>query len=170
MPLARRHIMIFKGKSRFGVKMIIRNDKDREEVIGKINDIDLKKPWKVDCSPFKPKRSVAMNSLLYAWYSAIAKHTGEGVAYTRGYLKFEYGVPILLARGEAEFDDLINSIVDKMQYEQIVALFGTETIAISSVMKVPEMADYLQHIEHYCQERHIPLLRGDEYDFAFGIK
>ena len=146
--------------------MIIRDDKSRQACIDKINSLKLNEPWEIKADKFKPKRSVAMNSLLYAWYSEIAKTTGEGVEHTRGYLKWEFGVPILLARGEVEFDNLINAIVDKMQYEQIVDLFGTDRIAISSAMKVPEFLDYLTAIEQYCFKRQIPLARNDDYDYA----
>ena len=148
--------------------MIIKTNTDRDNFITKALAVKLDKPWKMTAEPYKPKRSVAMNSLLYAWYAAIAEHTGEGIKQTRGYLKWEYGVPILLARGEPEFDNLIGAIIDKMQYEQIISLFGTDKIAVSSAMKVPEMLDYLTHIEHYCADKHIPLLRGDEYDYAMG--
>ena len=146
--------------------MIIRNDNDRKAFIAKVNAVDLNKPWKMTAEVFKPKRSVAMNSLLYAWLSEIAKTTGEGVEHTRGYLKWEFGVPILLARGEVEFDNLINAIVDKMQYEQIIDLFGTDRIAISSAMKVPEFLDYLTAIQEYCYKRQIPLARNSDYDYA----
>ena len=147
--------------------MIISDDKSRQACIDKINSLKLNSPWEIKAQAFKPKRSVAMNSLLYSWISEIAKTTGEGVEHTRGYLKFEFGVPILLARGEVEFDNLINAIVDKMQYEQIIDLFGTDRIAISSAMKVPEFLDYLTNIEEYCYKRQIPLARNSDYDYAF---
>ena len=146
--------------------MIIRDDKSRQACIDKINSLKLSEPWEIKAQPFKPKRSTAMNSLLYAWISEIAKNTGEGVEHIRGYLKFEFGVPILLARGEVEFDNLINSIVDNMQYEQTIDLFGTDRIAISSVMKVPEFLDYLTNIQEYCYKRHIPLARNSDYNYA----
>ena len=150
--------------------MIIRNEKDRETCIAKINHLTLDEPWEVKADKFKPKRSTAMNSLLYAWYTQIAKTTGEGIEHTRGYLKWEFGAPILLARGEVEFDNLINAIVDKMQYEQIIDLFGTDRIAISSVMKVPEFLDYLTAIEQYCYKRQIPLARNEDYDYVMTGK
>jgi len=148
--------------------VILRNDKDRAECIDKINHLKLDEPWEVKADKFTPKRSTAMNSLLYAWYTAIEKQTGEGIAYTRGWFKWTYGVPILLARGEPEFDNLINAIVNSMQYEQIIELFGTEKIVVSSIMKVPEMLDYLTAIEHFCFDKHIPLARHDDYDYAMG--
>ena len=138
--------------------MIIRNDQQKAVVVAKIVMLDVSKVWEIKCAEFKPKRSTAMNSLLYAWYAAMAKHTGEGVKYTRGYLKWEYGVPVLLARGEPEFDLLINCIKKTMQYDEIINLFGTNKIAVSSEMKVPEMLDYLQHVEHHCQAERIPLV------------
>ena len=147
-------------------EMIIRNDKDRETCIAKINHLTLDDVWEIKADKFKPKRSVAMNALLYAWYSNIAKTTGDGVEHTRGYLKWEFGVPILLARGEVEFDNLINSIVNSMQYEEIINLFGTDRIAISSAMKVPEFLDYLTAIEQYCFKRQIPLARNEDYSYA----
>ncbi len=148
--------------------MIIRTDSDRSKCIDKINAIPLVKkdgkevPWSIDCSPWKPKRSVAMNSLYYAWLAEIAKYKKWGIAYTRGYIKWEFGVPILLARGEPEFDALIDSIVNNIQYEGIIKLFGTESIQISSAMKVPEMLDYLTNIEQFCFSEHIPLSMDDD--------
>ena len=150
--------------------MIIRTQQDKQDCIDKINRLTLDEPWEVKADIYKPKRSTAMNSLLYAWYSEIAKTTGEGIEHTRGYLKWEYGVPILLARGEVEFDTLINTIVNSMQYEKIIDLFGTDTIAISSAMKVSEMLDYLTHIEQYAFKRQIPLARTEDYDYAFTGK
>ncbi len=151
--------------------MKIYNDATRSECVDKINQLKLDEPWCVDAYPYKPKRSVAMNALYYAWLSEIAKYTGDGLTYTRGYIKWEFGVPILLARGETEFDNLINSIVNNMQYEQILELFGTESIQISSAMKVPEFLDYLKEIEQYCFNQHIPLAREDDrYNEAMGIK
>ena len=147
--------------------MIIANSHDRDLFISKVLEIDLtKNKWEIKAEPYKPKRSVAMNSLLYAWLGEIAKATGEGVEHTRGYLKWEFGVPILLARGEVEFDNLINTIVNSMQYEEIINLFGTSTIAISSAMKVPEFLDYLTAIEQYCFKRQIPLAQDKDYNYA----
>ncbi len=151
--------------------MIIRTESDRKECIEKISRINLDKPWRVDADLFKPSRSIAMNALYYAWLSEISKYTGDGIAYTRGFIKWEYGVPILLARGEPEFNNLIDSIVNNMQYEQIIELFGTESIQVSSAMKVPEFLDYLKNIEEYCFSQHIPLAReSDYYNEAMGIK
>lgn len=151
--------------------MLVHNNKERDTVITKILAIDLvKQPWDISAEPHKKTRSIAQNALLYSWYAAIAKHTGEGIAYTRGRYKWEAGVPILLARGEPEFDTLINAIVDKMTYEQIIELFGTDKISITSVMKVTEFTDYLTFIEQDCATRQIPLLKGDEYDLAMGVK
>jgi len=146
--------------------MIIRTSQDREAFIVKLDKLKLDKPWQVTAEVYKPKRSVAMNSLLYAWYASIAKYRGVSQSEQRGEFKWEFGVPILLARGEEEFDNLINSIVNSLQYEQIVKLFGTDAIQVTSVFKVPEMLEYLTAIEHYCYEGQIPLLKGDEYNYA----
>ena len=150
--------------------MIVHNDTDRATVISKINAIKLTKPWKIDAEPYTADRSTAQNALLNAWYRDIAKHTGEGFAYTRGFMKFTYGVPILLARGEPEFHLLIEAMQEKMTYEQIINLMSGKSVSISSAMNKTEFTDYLTMIEQHCADRQIPLLRGDEYDLAMGIK
>ncbi len=147
--------------------MIIRTDSDRSKCIDKINAIPLVKdgkevPWSIDWEIWKPKRSTAMNALYYAWIAEITRYKKWGINYTRGYLKWSYGVPILLARGEPEFHALIDSINNNMQYEEIIKLFGTRSIQISSAMKVPEFLDYLTNIEQFCFSEHIPLSMDDD--------
>ena len=151
--------------------MLVRNETDRAEVISKIEGIDLEKqPWDIKAEPHSKSRSTAQNGLLNAWYRDIAKYTGDGFAYTRGFFKWEEGVPILLSRGETSFDNLINAMVGSMTYEQIVELMGTDKIQISSVMKVGEFTDYLTAIEQHCWNQHIPLAQTDDYDISMGIK
>lgn len=153
--------------------MRVANDTDRNNFITRALAVDLSKPREMSVKLWqapKKDRSAAQNSLLYAWYHQIAKYTHEGYLYTRGRYKWEGGVPILAIRGEAEFDLLIDAIVNCMQYEQIIDLFGTDKIAISSVMKKGEFTDYLRFIEEDCATRQIPLMRGDEYDLALGLK
>ena len=150
--------------------MIIKTDNDRQVFISKVNDVKLDKPWLMTAEPYKADRTAAQNALLNKWYQLIAKHTGDGFAYTRGYCKWTFGVPILLARGEPEFNALIDAIVNSMQYEQIIDLMGTEKISVSSDMNKTEFTEYLTMIEQDCANRQIPLLQGDEYNLAMGIK
>ena len=145
--------------------MIIKSDKDRQTFIAKALAVDLEKqPWEFIAHPYKRDRNAEQNALINKSYSIISKHQGWTFRHTRGYYKLEYGVPIILERGEPEFIALINAINDKMTYEQKIDLFGGDSIAITSIMNIKEASEYITRMEHDCFEKGIPCRERSDYD------
>jgi len=120
---------------------IIFNEADKEAFIAKIKAAVITKPVQVETSLYKPKRSLAINKLMWLWNGEIQKHLKEsqGQIYSTEDIH-EYFVDLLLPR-------------------KMVNINGREKAirAHTSKMTNKEMCDYLEILEMYCSE-HLGLI------------
>ncbi len=151
--------------------MLITTEKDREKFFEQAKQVDLsKKPWVFSAEPYKKDRNNAQNRLLYKWLAEIAKQSGNGFAYERGYYKLNVGCPILCESSE-RFNELYMALVEVKTYEEMIDLMSDEQINVSSIMKIDQFSEYLSRIEKSASERGFRLSHPDDmYYEAMGIK
>lgn len=148
--------------------MLIKTESDRQEFIKKAQKVDISKPWIFSAEPYKPKRSVNQNSLLYKWLAEIGKQSGNGAEYERNFCKFTYGCMILVA-DSSEFAAFYSNLVDNLDYEQ--AIESMAFISLTSLFNVKQFTQYLNHIETYAAKQGYHLTKPDDlYNSAMGIK
>lgn len=58
---------------------IIKDEIQRQQVIGLIERLDLSKPWSVEVKRKTKSRSLSQNALMHKWFGIIAAETGHGV-------------------------------------------------------------------------------------------
>ena len=150
--------------------MIVRTDKDRNEFIIKALSVDLtKKPWEFNAEPYKPNRSAAQRRLTYMWYAEIGKHTGNGKDYERNFCKWTYGCPILIANDNPKrnFTPFYEKLINTYTYEERIEAMAF--VEVTSLFKVGENVEYLNHIDMYAQELGCKLTQPVSiYDEAMG--
>lgn len=132
---------------------IISNTSDKEDFIERIKKADITKPILVETSLYKPKRSLAINSLMWLWNGEIQKHIRD----TQGQV---YSA-----------DDIHEYMVLLLMTKRVVEINGREkTIrAATSKMTNKEMVDYLELLEQYCAEHlNLILTHPEEYREAMN--
>jgi hypothetical protein len=154
-------------------KLIIRTEDQRIALMDTIESLEL--PFQSDVGKVRMTRSIAQNSLYWAWMQDMAnttvnEYSGHTVDEWHKMMKKEFLLPIY----ERVFDDIkelmaklrdawragakseINYMVDKMCSK---SEDGTEWISTTRA-EVEHFSEYLNEIEHYCHQRGI-LLRTD---------
>ena len=58
--------------------MIIRNESDKDRAMRYINTLNMDKPWRMECKPYKKNRSLSQNKLYFMWMKVI----GDSIGYT----------------------------------------------------------------------------------------
>ena len=127
---------------------VISNASDKADFIERIKKADIAKPILVETSLYKPKRSLAINSLMWIWNGEIQKHIRD----TQGQV---YSA-----------DDIHEYMVLLLMPKRVVEINGREkTIrAATSKMTNKEMVGYLELLEQYCAEHlNLILTHPDEY-------
>lgn len=57
--------------------IIIMNEVLRSRVIGLIRALNLDKPWLVTLAPYRKRRSLSQNSLMWCWLDQVADHVSQ---------------------------------------------------------------------------------------------
>ena len=118
---------------------IIRDEPMRAGVCRMIAGLDLSKPWAVTVEPYKERRSLNQNSLLWKWNGLIAQETGNDVDLVHDTLKKKFLAPEeitlfgekTLYRSTARLDTRAMS-----NYLEQVYAFATSELGI--LLPVPE--------------------------------
>ena len=120
---------------------IIHNEADKMSFISILQKAKIEKAILVETSVYKPKRSLAINRLLWLWNGEIQKHIRE----TQGHV---YSV-----------DDIHEYFVTLLLPNDVIEINGKEkTIrAHTSKMNNKEMCLYLELLDMYCAE-HLNLI------------
>lgn len=98
------------------------------------------------------KRSNPQNKTIHMWYGEIASQLGDTTSIeVRAECKLIFGVPIL-----RRDDDVFRADYDRdfrpFQYETKLRLFRLLDPAITSLMKVPQLREYMDEMQrHYAQ-------------------
>ena len=75
----------------------------RQELYNKVDVMLAKNPsqgYFVNITKKKKIRSIPANNIYYAWLPAISDHTGNTLIEIRNIIKYEFGLPIILADKE----------------------------------------------------------------------
>ncbi len=135
---------------------VITNEAEKLAFIEKIKNAIITAPIQVETSKYKPKRSLAINKLLWVWNGEIQKHIRE----TQGQI---YST-----------EDIHGYFVSLLMPSKDIEINGKERVirAQTSQMDNKTMCGYLELLEMYCSE-HLNLLLPhpeDAYNEAMGRK
>lgn len=131
---------------------IIQNEQDKQRFIDKMQAATITKPILIETSNYKPKRSKAINSLMWLWNSEIQVHIRE----TRGQIYstldiHEFFISLLLP----------NSVIEINGKQKTIR-------AHTRKFNNKQMVGYLELLEMYCAEHlNLILTHPNEYKEAF---
>lgn len=135
---------------------VINNEQDKQNFIKKMENAIITKPILVETSEYKPKRSLAINKLLWLWNGRIKQHIQD----TQGQI---YSV-----------DDVHEYFVGFLLPKTAIEINGKERVirAHTSKFNNKDMCNYLELLDMYCSE-HLGLVLPhpeDLYNEAIGRK
>lgn len=103
-----------------------------------------KRPFTVDIEDGR-NRSVEQNRLSQKWYGEIADQTGEDREDVRARCKLEIGVPIL-RRDNEKFRATYDKVVRPLDYADKITFIRDTDMAVTRLMKVAEMSEYMDTV------------------------
>lgn len=90
-------------------------------------------------------RSISQNSLIYAWYSQIARELRDyDELGWRCYCKLHHGVGILRAEDD-EFRETYDSVIKPLSYEQ--KIIAMRCWPVSSIMTKEQLSKYAESVQ-----------------------
>lgn len=60
----------------------IRDEQSRQFALDSIGRLNVAKPWTVTLAPFRKKRSLSQNALMWKWLDEVAGHISETTGYS----------------------------------------------------------------------------------------
>lgn len=90
-------------------------------------------------------RSREQNALSHKWYAEISDQSGEHREEARARCKLECGVAIL-RRANPDFRRVYNFALLHLSYEQKIEYIRYSQMAVTSLMNVGQMSDYLESV------------------------
>ena len=138
----------------------------RQLAFDKVNEVLAKNPsqgWFLTLTKKPKKRSIPANNIYYAWFPAISDHTGNTLIEIRNIIKYEFGLPIVLADkdiGEALHKSLNRNGFFDLSYREIVGYHDDngkwvhgemEWLQISSLMNTKQHNQMRDNILHHYQ-------------------
>ena len=107
--------------------VIIRDEVLRSRVIDLIRALNLDKPWRIILEPYRKRRSLSQNSLMWCWLNEVAEHVSQHTGM--------------------DADDIHSFFKQKFLPAKIIEV-GEETIEIRSTKNLTtlEMTDYMDKI------------------------
>lgn len=132
-------------------KYHIRNAQDLANAIMSLAHLDISIPKIIAITDYEHDRSKAQNAISHKWYAIVAKEIGEDTPMgVRCYCKLHFGVPILRA-ADADFREAYDKTLKTLTYEQ--KLIVMQWFPVTSLMKVEQMSQYLNHVQHHYADR-----------------
>ena len=120
-------------------KIYLREERNREHAIGRIQALNLETVWEVSIKPYRRNRSLEQNSLMWKWYGIIAADTG----YTN--------------------DEIHEELMRKHLTPTCVNTpSGPVEVYSTKKLKVREMTEYLEGIERTATGMGIALPRPED--------
>jgi len=139
----------------------IKTEPDRAKELTRMAKRKL--PFESIIRALKNDRSAQLNAMLYSWYHAAARATGEDTpAGIRGFCKLHFGVPIMRAQDPQFNLDYTNAVIG-LPYESKIKLMSVDGwFPVSSLMKTGPFIEYLKDIQSHYAEQGVQLLFPDE--------
>ena len=113
-------------------------------------------------------RTLSQNALVHKWYGEIAKQTGDRTAaQVKGQCHLEYGVPIKMR--DPSWAWVWAQISKRLDYEQQCKVFEKGILAMTRVMTVKELTEYMDAVSQAYRAQGIRLTDPEEmkYQDAF---
>ena len=113
------------------IPLTIRDERDRERVLGLIGALNIAKPWTVTVAPYRKARTLSQNALMWKWINEVADHVREHTGM--------------------DSDDVHEFFKAKFLPARVVELSG-EAIEYRTTTKLTttEMHDYMERIYAFC--------------------
>lgn len=122
---------------------IIRDETMRQRVSDLVDALDVSKPWSVTIEPFKKKRSLSQNSLMWKWLNEVAAHvqreTGQDADDVHEFFKRKFLTPqVVEIGGETimKYSTKNLTVADMTEYMNRVYAFVTSELGI--LLPIPE--------------------------------
>jgi hypothetical protein len=104
-------------------------------------------------------RTKEQNRLQFLWAREAAEQRGDRTTEEqRNEWKLRYGVPIMRA-DSPQFREVYDRLIKPLSYEEKIG--AMELIAVTSLMRVRQMVQYLDAIERECAEEGVKLTDPD---------
>lgn len=101
--------------------------------------------WQVTIEPYKKKRSLALNNLMWQWLTELSDETGYTKDELHEFFKGELLTPVVVTVGER----------------------ARETSGSTAKLSTPDMIEYMEHIQRMAAEHiGVQLLWPEEYRAA----
>lgn len=72
------------------MKLVVRNDRDRQRFISFISQVDLSKAFTAIFEPLKKKRTLRQNKLIHYWFQILEDETGTSAEAWKEHYKKKY--------------------------------------------------------------------------------
>ncbi len=124
--------------------IILRGDGQRQEAISQIAALDLSRPWEVTIAPYRRRRTLSQNALMWTWIhrvaAAVSDHTGMDADDVHEFFKHKFLTPKIIE-------------------------IGGETVERYSTRdkSTAEMSAYMERIYAFCAGLGVVLPTPDEY-------
>lgn len=66
-----------------GPTIIVRDENLRQRAIALLTGLDLSKPWQVTIEPYRKRRSLSQNALMWAWVDEVTEYVREHTGHER---------------------------------------------------------------------------------------
>jgi len=145
---------------------------DLVSAFGECKQVDFPGTYTLTFEKGKEKRRSLLNRLYYHWLGELSAQTEYGKEYWRGHCKWDIACPIL-ARDDRWFNENIyEPFMENYSYEQVIAIMGTEAIAVTRLMNNKQMSEYLTDLRNkYESEEFVLTDSSDEMMNAlYGAK
>lgn len=111
--------------------IVVQDEHMRKRVLDLIAALDLSRKWQVTVEPYRKKRSLSQNSLMWAWINEVAGHVREHTGM--------------------EADDVHEFFKQKFLPARVIELAG-ETVEHRTTTKLTtaEMSEYMDAIYRFC--------------------
>ncbi len=141
----------------------VSTNREFEEIKNKLLSKNPKKKFYVNISEKPKKRSVPANNIYYAWLPAISDQTGNTLIEIRNIIKYEFGLPIVLAdkdMGPALLERLNKHGFFEIPYHEIIGYHADngkwvkgeiEWLPITSLMSTKQHNQMRDNILHHYQ-------------------
>ena len=143
----------------------------RANAIAYISMLPDGEDWVISVDKRKAKRSLAQNSLLFAWHSELADHRGESQKKQHSRFKYMFVLPILLAELDGEEGDHLRQLYELVSLQGPEALEAFADLAVSStLLSVKQFTNALGGYDRWAAQTcdYVFQKRDTEYHMAMG--
>ena len=142
-------------------QVIIHNNKEKADMIARLEGWEVKTPCLVTIQPKKRDRTQAQNAIFAVWARQRSEQTGLTESEERRYCKLTFGVPIMCHHDA--FREVWQHFTDLPYEEQLKAM---DFIDVTSLMHVDEMTRFLTELEVETYSQGLELSKPNIYEEA----